>query len=403
MKVSPPGYWKRDGRYELVILRCNNGYRIVGETLRLSRGLSVRFKGNLRWSGKQCRLEIRYDELERKWRVFQPVVVKSVLSPRGSKTCHIDLGVRNLGTVLVEDWRKPIAYNAGNVLADWWYWSRRIAAHQARLWRVNRRRTSKTLKRLYQVRQRRFRHAVDAFARHLVNDLYNIGVSKIVLGDLNNILLNGEEHSRQTNAMTHNFWSHRYIADRIRCTAEEQGIAIVEASEAHTSDTCPRCRSRNSERKKRLFRCLGCGLEAHRDAVGVMNMASLRGGSAVGAMAHPVLLRWDGCRWKGNNPMPIQRNEHPRSTNLLTSVVGESQMPCLVHRDENPPSLPKLHNVSSSYTLSQPAEVVQVEPNDFAQHRADSEAVRDDHDSPVWVILGQFLHKVPAPCLQLLH
>jgi len=324
-KVSPPGYWKRDGGYKLIILCRNDRYSIEGDTLRLAKGLSIRIKGKPKWSGKQGRLEIQYDHLSEKWRVFQPMVVKQVLSPRGSKTCHIDLGVRNLGTVLVEGWGKPIAFNAGNLLADWWYWTRRIAVHQARLWRVNRRRTSKTLNRLYRKRQGRFRHAVDAFARQLVKELHDLGVSKIVMGDLNGILLNGGEHSRQTNTMTHNFWSHKYLADRIRWTAEEHGITVAEVSEAHTSDTCPRCHSRDSERRKRLFRCLRCGLQANRDAVGVANIASLQGERAVRVVAHPLLLRWDGCRWKGNSPMPTKARMSRRETRIPRLSPGECQ------------------------------------------------------------------------------
>jgi len=325
-KVSPPRYWKRDGRYELVILCRNDSYRIEGDIVKLPRDLSIGFKGDLRWSGRQGRLEVRYDQLAKKWRVFQPVVVKPVLSPKGSKTCHIDLGVRNLGTVLAEGWSKPIAFNSGNILADWWYWTKRIAAHQARLWRINRRKTSKTLGRLYRKRQKRFRHAVDAFARQLISELYDLGVSKIVLGDLNRIRLNGEEQSHQTNAMIHNFWSHGYLAQRIRWTAEEHGITVVEVSEAHTSDTCPRCRSRNSERRGRLFRCRHCGLEAHRDAVGVANMASLNGEKAVGVVAHPLLLKWDGCGWKPSRAMPIQARMNRRETRISRLKSGECQL-----------------------------------------------------------------------------
>jgi len=107
-------------------------------------------------------------------------------------------------------------------------------------------------------------------------------------------------------------------------TAEEHGITVVEVSEAHTSDTCPRCRSRNSERRGRLFRCLGCGLEAHRDAVGVANMASLSREKAVRVVAHPALLRWDGCRWKGKSSMPTKEDEHQRSANLPTQSRRES-------------------------------------------------------------------------------
>ena len=312
------GYWKRDGKYELFILYRNDSYRIEGDTLRLPKGLSLRFKGKPKWSGKQGRLEIHYDEPERKWRVFQPVTAKRLLSPKGSKTCYIDLGVRNLGTVLVDGLSKPIAFNSGNLLADWWYWTRRIAAHQTRLWKVNKRKTSKTLRRIYRKRQRRLKHAVDAFARKLVEDTYDLGVSRIVLGDLSRILLNGGNNRPQTNALVHNFWSHKHLADRIRWTAEEYGIAVVEVSEAHTSDTCPRCRPRDCERRGRLFHCLHCGLQAHRDAVGVANMASLSGEKAVGVVAHPLLLRWDMCRWKSSRAVNTEEDEHVRSKNLRT-------------------------------------------------------------------------------------
>ena len=51
---------------------------------------------------------------------------------------------------------------------------------------------------------------------------------------------------------------------------------------------------------------MDCGLEAHRDAVGVVNMAARCGGYAVRPMVWPMLLRWDGCGWNRNNGMPTQ-------------------------------------------------------------------------------------------------
>jgi putative transposase len=189
------------------------------------------------------------------------------------------------------------------LLADWWYWTNRIARHQQRLLTVNGRKKSKQLSKLYAMRKRRFRHAVVTFARQLVKDLYRQGVSTIVIGELTGIR-NGNVHGRQGNAMVHNYWSHKHIADRLRWTAEEYGIKIETVSEAYTSQTCPRCRSRHSERVLRGFRCLDCGLEAHRDAVGVVNMAARCGGYAVRPMAWPMLLRWNGCGWNRNNGMP---------------------------------------------------------------------------------------------------
>jgi putative transposase len=302
-KVRTPGYWKRDGRYLLKILfRCDS-YHIREGRVDLPRHLSIPFKGKLKWIGRQGRLEVAWDTLSKKWRVFQAVEVKSLITPLGSKTCYIDMGVRNLATVWLPEWRQPVAYQSGRLLADWWYWTNRIAQHQQRLVSVNGRKKSKQLSRLYRIRKNRFRHAVATFARQLVKDLYARGVSSIVIGELTGIRTNSN-HGRQGNAMVHNYWSHKHVADRLRWTAEEYGMKVRTVSEAYTSQTCPRCHSRHSLRVLCGFRCLDCGLEAHRDAVGVLNIAARCGEHAVRPMVWPMLLRWDGCGWNRNNGMP---------------------------------------------------------------------------------------------------
>jgi putative transposase len=305
-RANPPGYRKRDGRYMLRILfRCDS-YHIREGHLDLPHHLSIPFKGKLKWAGKQGRLEVAWDSLSEKWRVFQFVRVKPLITPLGSKTCYIDMGVRNLATVWIPEWRQPVAYQSGRLLADWWYWTKRMAQHQQRLLTVNGKKKSKQLARLYRIRKKRFRHAVATFARQLVKDLYARGVSTIVIGELTGIR-NSNAHGRQANAMVHNYWSHKHIADRLRWTAEEYGIKIETVSEAYTSQTCPRCHSRHSLRVLRSFQCLDCGLEAHRDAVGVVNIAARCGEYAVRPMVWPMLLRWDGCGWNRNNGMPTQQ------------------------------------------------------------------------------------------------
>jgi putative transposase len=306
MRVKPPGYWKRDGRYVLrMLFRCD-GYHIREGRVDLPRHLSIPFKGELKWTGKQGRLEVSWDALSKKWRVFQSVQVKPIITPLGSKTCYVDLGVRNLATVWLPEWRQPVAYQSGRLLADWWYWTNRIAQHQQRLLTVNGRKKSRQLSKLYRIRKNRFRHAVATFARQLVKDLYAKGVSTIVIGELTGIRESSRQ-GRQGNAMVHNYWSHKYVVDRLRWTAEEYGMKIRTVSEAYTSQTCPRCRSRHSLRVLRGFRCLECGLDAHRDAVGVLNIAARCGEHAVRPMVWPMLLRWDGCGWNRNNGMPTQQ------------------------------------------------------------------------------------------------
>jgi transposase len=43
---------------------------------------------------------------------------------------------------------------------------------------------AKTSRKLYRIRQRRFRHAVNAMIKTIVEDAYQLGISKIVLGDV---------------------------------------------------------------------------------------------------------------------------------------------------------------------------------------------------------------------------
>jgi IS605 OrfB family transposase len=174
----------------------------------------------------------------------------------------------------------------------------------ARAARVNKAKTSRKLRRLYRNRQRRFKHAVNAMIKQIVEDAHQLGVSKIVLGKLRGI----RGDNGKANTMINNFWSFNYILRRFREKAEEYGIKIVEVSEYKTSSKCPRCNSENNMQSGRLFKCLSCGLEAHRDAVGVLNIGSRQAENINGVVAYPLLLRWKGMRWEpkravNNQPM----------------------------------------------------------------------------------------------------
>ncbi len=302
-RVCLPGYWKRDGKYKLMMVLRNNIYSVKDGAMKLPKKLKIPIRGKPRWSGKQGKAEVIYDEVDGKWRVFQAVKVRPLFKPRGSKTCYIDPGIINLFTIWLEGWRQPIAYSGRNLLSDWWYWNRRIADCQSILETINGKKSSKRLSILYRMRQRRFRQAVNTMIRSMVRDLYDLGVSKIMIGDLTGIRENNGENSHKTNSMIHNFWSFNYIVQRLRCTAQEYGIRVKEVSEYKTSSRCIRCRSENIERKGRLFKCLECGMEAHRDAIGVLNMANLYGGTAIRVMTHPNLLKWDGMKWEARRPV----------------------------------------------------------------------------------------------------
>ncbi len=321
-KVCMPGYWKRDGKYRLMLVLRNDIYSLKDEVMKLPKKMEIPIRGKPRWGGKQGKAEVIYDEVDGKWRVFQAVKVRPLFKPRGSKTCYIDIGIINLFTIWLEGWRQPISYSGRNLLSDWWYWVNRIAECQRRLEAVNGKKSSKRLSRLYRIRQRRFRQAINTMIRVMVRDLYDLGVSKIVIGDLTGIR-DGNDKGKKSNAIIHNFWSFNYIIQRLKYTAQEYGIRVREVSEYKTSSKCVRCGSENIERKGRLFKCLNCGLEAHRDAIGVVNIGLTQGvklpaGVINRAMTRPNLLKWDGMRWERNNAMTHQ------PMNMI-----ETRIPCL--------------------------------------------------------------------------
>jgi len=95
--------------------------------------------------------------------------------------------------------------------------------------------------------------------------------------------------------MIHNFWSVGYIYKRMREKAEEYGIVVRRVDERGSSSECPLCHSRRVVKRGRLFKCLNCGLEAHRDAVGGVNIGLAQGeelpaGVINRAVTRPLLL-----------------------------------------------------------------------------------------------------------------
>lgn len=303
-KVNPPGYWK-DRKTGLPILRILirfDEYKIKGRIIKFSKNLKGRIYGNLKWAGKQGLLFVRYDGLRHKWYAYMPVETQAFAQPIGHRQAYVDFGVRYPITAIITE--KPIAYNGSPMLSDWWYWNDGIAKHQATLNYVNDSRTSKRLKKFYRTRQLRFRHAINNLVKDFVQRCYDNGVNEIIAGDLTCIRDNGSK-GKKSNTMINNFWSHKYLADRLTYTAENYGISVKLVDERGTSSVCPRCGSDNKTRRGRLFKCKDCGLEAHRDCVGAFNIGLVHGnlsreGDSNGMMTHPEVVN-DFCSFHTNN------------------------------------------------------------------------------------------------------
>jgi transposase len=121
-KPRPPGYWKdEDGKYKLIIIIRNDRY-VVDEDKRIiylrDFDLTLRFKGKLKWHGRQGRLEVIYNEARRSWYAHIPVEVEVVTEAKGNLRAGVDLGIVNLATVYVEDGTWYI-FKGGGVLSQY--------------------------------------------------------------------------------------------------------------------------------------------------------------------------------------------------------------------------------------------------------------------------------------------
>ncbi len=223
-RVRPPRYWKdwNSGERQLLILIRCDCYRLEAGALKLPKKLKIKWKGKPKWNGwvRQGLLTLIYDSVRQKWYARQAVEVESPHQPLSSRRAYVDLGVLELLTVVVDGERQALAYSGRRALADWWYLSHRIDGLKSVTMETNGKKTTMQIKVLFRRRTLRFRQHVNTAVRRAIERLWQEGVSEIVVGNLKDIrasVIGG----RKSNAMVHNFWSHRYLAQRIREVAPE--------------------------------------------------------------------------------------------------------------------------------------------------------------------------------------
>src|SRR5262249_17032324 len=85
-------------------------------------------------------------------------------------------------------------------------------------------------------------------------------------------------------------WPHGNIRQYITYKAQAEGISVELVDEHDTSKTCPRC-GRQHKPRGRVYRCPNpaCGLVAHRDAVGAVNILSRNVHGEVAKLVPPPL------------------------------------------------------------------------------------------------------------------
>ena len=286
LKPKPPNYLKEDGKRKPLIVLRNDQYRIEGNKLILKglgkfKRLEIQFKGRIHLKGKQGRLEITYDPVRRKWYAHLSFNVEEKLegkewvsvprTPRGNLSAGIDLGVNNLMAVYVET-GESFLVNGRPLKSIDFYWRRKIADYQSKLNKSGAK-TSRKLRRMHEKAKLQAKHYINTAVRQTVRKLYDLGVSKIVVGYPKGIARNSNKGKKQNFVLSH-VWRFSYLIRRLTEVAEEYGISVEVVNEAFTSKVCPVCGKPHEGARfvRGLYSCPATGLVFNADLVGAFNI-----------------------------------------------------------------------------------------------------------------------------------
>jgi putative transposase len=333
-RVSPPGYWKdkETGRRKLIIVVRQDRYEVDVERrviILKDFNMEVRFVGRLRWFGKQGRLEIIYDDAKNAWYAHIPVEVGveetrtgkrskhivrgerrviQIESPKGNKVASIDLGINNLASVVVSDgtW---LLYKGVRAKEDYFYLQRRIAEIQSLRDSLKDKllddaidELNHEMRRLFGKLMRRLLHLYRNFAKHLIEQLHELGVSTIYLGYPLNIAQN------KGNKFTVNMWSYRKLMEAIELKAQEYGIRVFIVIEYNTSRYCA---YHNVEVKRKPRGVVHCpfGHKLHSDLNGALNIMKKATGKIPLIIKKPLSFIVDH-----NKVAPTKREVTPKTS-----------------------------------------------------------------------------------------
>jgi putative transposase len=121
------------------------------------------------------------------------------------------------------------------------------------------------VRRLYGKLMRRLLHLYRNLAKHLIEQLHELGVSTIYLGYPLNIA------QQKGNKFTVNMWSYRKLMEAIELKAQEYGIRVFEVVEYNTSKYCA---FHGVEVKRKPRGVVHCpkGHKLHSDLNGALNI-----------------------------------------------------------------------------------------------------------------------------------
>lgn len=323
-KPGLPRYRKRKNGSrpaDLIPIKCGRSYAVDSRTVALTLPADLRkgsgrihlpYRGLRRYDGKPGRAEIAFDAGRGRWYFRYAVEFPVTKVAAGERTAGIDLGVRVLASVSIEGCETALHFLGREVLKDWDYWGRKIAAHMRELsHRPAGSRSSKRLRRLCRKRQARWEHAWEALAARIVSVLKASRVGRVVLGWPKDIRREAD-YTRKWNGRIHGFWSFDRASRIIEKHCARVGVRVERVLEHGTSATCPSCGSKEVTRRPwSMLRCRACGLVMEANQAASRNIAKKNKPNLWdGAEAAPrtEALRWTNHRWAdSSNPLQTER------------------------------------------------------------------------------------------------
>ncbi len=293
MHVSPPRYWKENGKRKKILVIRQDRYEVDEEKKKIilkDFKMEIDFVGRLRWGGKQGRLEIIYDDYKYA-HILVEVGVETTrtgkkskylvhgernsiqIAEKGNKVASIDLGINILASVVVNDgtW---LLFRGTRIKEDYFYFEKGIAKMQSladKMKNMGELEAFDELERekrgLFKKLQRRFHYSYRTLVS-LVKKLYELGVFTIYLGYPYNISQN------KGNKFTVNVWSYRKLMNVMEMRAQEYGIKVCEVVEYNTSCICV-YHDVEVERKPRGVITCPFGHKLHSDLNGALNILKL--------------------------------------------------------------------------------------------------------------------------------
>lgn len=269
--ISSNGY--RQVIYPNQSCSIRDGYINLSRTLRISIPQWNKYKDRL--SNFQ---QVRINPLSNDRYEVEIIYLINDVLPNGNETTYasIDLGVDNLVT-MVTSIGKPIIYNGKQIKSINQYFNKTISKYKSILEKVNKKKSSKRIKKLWNSRNNKINDIFHKVSRHIVNTCVNNGIGTLIVG-YNSGWKDSIHIGRRTN-QTFVMIPYETLLRYLQYKCEMSGIRFIVTEESYTSkcdslameDICKH-EEYLGKRKKRGMYQSSMGKIINADVNGAMNI-----------------------------------------------------------------------------------------------------------------------------------